>query len=739
MVYLKNLSSSECFDGILPWEFTAFDLVPPEALGDKTFRDRWINNPDTDYHVYTLYEGVQKNLRLKGAHNGEDDNPPLVMHGLAVDYDAPTSLEQVQRACETMGAKQPQWFEQTLSGNGRLLWLFDKPLLVPNRRFLVQFLKTIGDFLPVNKLPGLDESALLAPERYFTNGARWTKLSSNRIHEPEVVGYLMKVSAKFDWTSREFGKAANLPDIEEECRKRYPKFADWPGEFVVGAQGPSFWIDNSTSPKSCFVRETGLHTFSAHASKAFYPWAEIVGKEFVETSESRRLGKAVEGINYDGRNFIMKDGTGRFAFHNKDNLSLLLRTHRGLNGAKKRDGSPTEVDQALAHILQHCTIEGAGPCAFYPHGVFQFGSKRILNTHQIETMRPSGEASVWGATGKFPFLSEFFDTFFFPVEPQRDRFLAWFRYHYSACLIRTPVSGHGVFIAGPVGCGKTFLNRGILGTALGGFAEANAYLISSDNFNSELFDYALWCIDDGSVTSSDKVHQLFSENVKRTVANRDHRVNEKFRKAFTTPWQGRIVVTLNQDPESLRLIPNVDSSILEKLFLLLAGERKVKFLSQPAMEEILVKELPYFLRWLVDWTPPPHCYEGAEVRFGLAPYHEPSLLRAANLSSGKSVFNEILTRWLREHFEGTRAEFWEGTATELRMAMIADPVYSELLRTYRPETIPRMLITAMNKKILRIEMTDSDTERSFKIYRDTPVKVNALVVQADNSTFEKKA
>src|SRR6185295_7096415 len=369
--------------------------------------------------------------------------------------------------------------------------------------------------------------------------------------------------------------------------------------------------------------------------------------------------------------------------------------------------------------------------------------KRILNTHQIEVMKPAEGPAVWGPAGKFPFLSEFFDKFFLPVEPQKDRFLAWFQYHYSACLNRTPRSGHGVFIAGPVGSGKTFLNRGVLSRALGGHGEANAYLTGSDGFNSELFEYALWTIDDGSIMSSEKIHLFFSENVKRAVANRDHRVNEKFRKAVQTPWQGRIVVTLNDDPESLRIIPNIDVSILEKLMLFRCGDRAVQFRSQPEMEELLDRELPHFLRWLLDWTPPAECFAGADVRFGVAPYAEESLLRSANLSSGKSVFIEILTRWLTEYFEeqAPAADCWEGTVTELRMAMMVDPIYAELLRPYRPDHFPRMLVTAMNKQALKIEVNDIENQRIFKIIRDArfcKAKVAEPIPQTPNSSFEKK-
>ncbi len=729
------------FAGVKPWEFIEFSKVPAEALVNKAFRDAWVNTPSTVFHVYTLFEGVQSNLRLRGKSGGDgDDNPPLLMHGLAVDYDTAMSPEQVMKALPSLGMFPPTWFEQTLSGNGRLLWMFEKPLRLPSRNFAVKLLEHFDKFLPFRKFAGIDEGCLKNPERYFTNGCRWTQISDKPVPSDALNGFVLKFAEKFDWQQKEFGKAVSLKEIEVELKRKYPRFAlDWPGELQLGAAGPSFWIEGSTSPKSAIVRETGMHTFSAHATKAFYPWADLVGSEFVENNENIRLGRAVEGIYFDGRSFIMKDGSGRYAFHSKDNLGLLLHVHRGLKKQGPK-GQPSEIDRAIAHVLQHSVVEGAGSCAFYPHGVFNHGGRRMLNTHQVEVLKPHPDAATWGTS--FPFLSRFLDTFFLPVEPQKDRFLAWFKYHYEACLARRPVSGHGVFIAGPVGCGKTFLNRGVLGGSLGGFAEANSYLVASDGFNSELFDYALWCIDDGSVTSSEKVHQLFTENVKRTVANRDHRCNEKFRKAFQAPWQGRIVVTLNEDADSIRLIPNVDASILEKLMLFRAGERQVEFFSQSAMEGILKAELPHLLRWLVDWTPPAHCFEGANVRFGLAPYAEPSLLRATNLSGAKSGFIEILSKWLKAHFAeaGPGKKYWEGTATDLQMEMKVDLVYAEMLRQYRPDTFARTLVTAMNRGIFKMETLDDGDEyvRRFRIYREEPSKATApTTLQSENSIYGK--
>ena len=749
MRYLKNLSSTETFGDVKPWEFTDLASVPEECFTDKGKRDEWINNPETQFHVYSMFEGMQDNLRLHAESSKQDENPPAVLYGVAPDYDVPTTLADVEAAMRIMEGPKPNYFEQTLSGHGRLVWLFEEPVRFPSRRFALEFLKKIHTILPIDRLPGLDKAAFMAPERYYTNGCRWTKLSSLLVPANQLRGFLLRIAERFDWTSSEFGKVAvSMERIADECRKKYPKFREWVGDFTVGAQGPSFWIDGSTSPKSAIVKETGIYTFSGHAHKAFFPWAELVGAEFVDRTEDETLGKATKDIYYDGKCFFIPGPRNDILCNDPPVMRRHLATMRGLSDKKPKEGGNSMVDKALAYIEHHQRIAGASSCAFFPHGVFEYNHKLILNTHRIEAMKPAPDLSCeWGPAGKFPFLSSFLDGFLLPIEGEKrqlDYLLAHLQYFYKSCLNREPRSGHGLIIAGPVNVGKTFFSRGLVARMVGGCSEANAYLTQSDNFNSELFDHALWVVDDGSMTTNASLHRLFTESVKRSVANREHRVNEKFRKAVQTPWQGRIIITLNDDPVSIQNIPHTDGSILEKLILLRAGQRIVAFRSQPEMEKILKDEAPCFARWLLNWTPPAYCFQGADPRFGIASYCEPSLLRTSNLSSTVSTFAEILTKWLTNYFNeaGVGQTFWAGSATDLRLSMFAIPAYAEALRGYKPEIIPRMLLQLAEKKMFKMLVTETDNERHFRIECEdrfrTPPSAPVSVPQAVNSNFEKK-
>src|SRR5208282_2963138 len=120
-------------------------------------------------------------------------------------------------------------------------------------------------------------------------------------------------------------------------------------EFTLASLGPSFWIDASTSPMSAIVRETGMQTFSAHASKGFYRWADLLGLDFIKTYSAKAVGKLVDGIFHDGKVYwrLQPDETWRH-FEKGDIMDYLNVTL----GASTRgtEGQPSQLRLAVQHI-----------------------------------------------------------------------------------------------------------------------------------------------------------------------------------------------------------------------------------------------------------------------------------------------------------------------------------------------------------------------------------------------------
>lgn len=735
-LHLPCLSATELVSGPFPWEWDRIDLVPKECFDDKSARDAWINRPSTRYHVYSPFTGVYKTRRVSGQDN-EESNPPQEQHFLPLDCDVLMTVDEARKYIAPFTIK-PTWFEQTLSGHGRFLWMFETPLRFPNAAFAKRFQKFWKEFLPLNKLPGVDEGALTTVSRYFTNGARWTRLSDDIVPTSMLHGWTMKVAEHFNWKQRELGKMADIRAVAEELGKRYPRFAEWPGEFALESHGPTFWVEGSLSPKSAIVHETGIFTFSDHAAKPFYSWAELVGKEFIEQAESTRMGDAVKELYYDGQKYFYQDQTGAWQDSVVENIRRKLVVENRLSG-KAENGDASELDRALNYITMHNRVDLAQSCPFYPKGVFLRHGKRILNMHTRDVVPPADGPAEWGPNGKFPWMSRFWDHALASDE-QKDLVLARWRREYLGCLNRCPEQGQALIICGDAGLGKTFISRGMIGYSLGGFAEAASYFTGSDGFNSELFDVALWVIDDGTSLSSDLIHRVLSEKMKQSVANGEHRCNEKFRKAGMNTWEHLIIMTCNRDPESLRSIPSLDLSSRDKLIIVLMNSNSpVKFPPKSELQKIIEQEMPHFLRWLVDWQVPAHVTEGADNRFGIRAYCEPSLLRAANQSTATNGFFELLTKWLREvFFTNNDCTYWEGTSTDLRLAMSLDPSFADLLRHYRQEQFGRCLAQIQSKGMLKMTIHDSEFERLWRIERDDRFKKKTQPTRTPPQSGEEK-
>jgi hypothetical protein len=172
-------------------------------------------------------------------------------------------------------------------------------------------------------------------------------------------------------------------------------------------------------------------------------------------------------------------------------------------------------------------------------------------------------------------------------------------------------------------------------------------------------------VDDVVPLTDNKSHLKFSALIKKMAANRTFSVREKYRVDKLIEWNGRVVVTCNTDPESIRILPDVDLSNRDKINLFRVSERDT-FVFPSDVEATIVAELPFFLRWLLDWQPPDHVV--GDTRYGIRTYCEDSLFEAARHSSSAYSFLEVLLKF----FEGQVEDTWEGSATDLLTAMNND-------------------------------------------------------------------
>ena len=720
MYHLPNLSSQAVTQQTLPWNFKPEQPIPDEVRKNKKLRDAWINQPATRHHVYTFNEGTNPNLRISRVRNDGGGNPVRATYALVADYDVSEPAPRVLEYARSLPIL-PNWIERTLSGNSRFVWLLTEPLLWPSFGFCQHFFKKFADFAfdPSRGMVGFDRKAWEAPERLWTNSCDWTKIHDEKISADVARGWLVQASSSFKFADKEFGPVVPLEAVMPELAKKYPGFASWPGEFALNAQGPTFWIPESASPKSAIIRETGIQTFSAHAPKGFYDWADLLGIAFVREYQAASLGRAVAEIYFDGRAYYYKSAAGIWVQKDLTGITRMLKIARNVSPKTDKQGL-TDVDRALHHIDTLQSVSRATPFVFQPSGILRKDGKLVLNTSDVRVLQPAGEPgeAVWGDAGQFPWVSKLFGLF--PDARSYNVVRAWLAHGYKHAYKQEPTSGQVLFMAGPVGVGKTLLNNAVFGALFGGFAEATAFLTGEDNFNSELFDAGFWCQDDGSVSSDPKKMRFYSEMLKKTAANGFFRNNGKFQRAVMSEWKGRVCVTCNADEESMMQVPETGLSNLDKLILVrIANVAPVIYPSQADISCILERELPWLARWLLDWEIPAELM--GESRFGVRSYADSSLLETSRQSSRSAGFLEILEDWKHNIFVVQKRveKFWTGTSFQLHKELHLDPGADAALRNLTVDAIGRHLASLKSTR-KDVQTVEGSATRVWKIYHHNP-------------------
>lgn len=677
-LYIPNLTA-QTVQPIEPWNVEAHR---PQFANKDAFR-LWCNSPETEHAFITAVEGKQPLLRVS------EVNPPMKMSGLILDYDAippgPPELIILNNAPSDL---RPAYVSRTFSGNCRVLYKFEDTIPVFNLELGREFLKLAQRALKLRKLlPGFESEALMDLAKHYEIGDNWLPVGDGTATLPKstLMHWVSEASRKHKWDKE--GPAINIEAIREEAARRFPD--KWPAgwdKFDIGARGPRFWDESAGDPTSAIVRESGVQYFSDGGG--FMSWGALFGPEFIRKWSEDRKGAAIVNLWFDGKQYWRKLPSGEWDGVAKGDVTLDLFVDKRLSPKAARPATPSEIDAALYDIQTLKKVKAAMPFLYRPDGPYHYNGRRYLNVSSVTPIMPVVDSCGWGEG--FPWLAQFLYTVFDPQD-QLDYFIAWLKHFYSGAITNDPRRGLALFIAGPVGVGKTILNKAILGQLLGGRQDAGAYLLGGDKYNDALLGAALWNVDDEIVASDPKQRATFSQMVKKIVANDSITMRPMYRSGEDMEWLGRIVVTMNDDPESLQMLPETEINILDKIMLLKTRVPEVP--AWPSDAEIAA-ELPFFGAFLRDWevpgtiVPPPN-----KRRFGVLPYRHADLMRAAGSTSVTSTFEDVLQLWRTDYFRegggGASDQTWQGNPVELLGSMQLNGAIKSIVdkNFYSPTTI----------------------------------------------------
>lgn len=670
---IPNLSSSKV---------SAVEVVEPPAVTRPAFKDKeayrkWCADLGTEHVFVSVVEGLSPHLRVSAG------NPAWRLHGLVGEYDGAIPKDWYT---ENLAKARipPEWATRTFSGRGRVYWSFATPIDVSVPRFAEEFLKVAYRELRAKALgPGFESAESSKLTQYFEAGTEWARLGGPI---PDAVAEAWKYLAaqKVDWSKE--ATVIPIERIRSEAEKRWP--GRWPGGwglFDVGARGIRFW-DASADAASVMVTEAGCvcHT----GDKGWVTWSEIFGAEWVRKQSEDIIGTALTNLWCEpcaGRYWRKEPGGKKVQIPTRTDLILHL-TVAGLSPRVPKGELLSEIDRAIYTLQRTRTVDGIHPAFYAPEDVVQIGGRSYLNT---STVRPGPAAPDRGVWGKgFPWLAKFIDTAF---RDQKTRLIAWFAHQYQGALAGRPTRGCALFVAGNSGIGKTYLSSVIAPYVFGGREDASSFLLGDDGLNANLLGSPLWTVDDAIAAVDRKRHLVYSQIVKHVTANDTIKARGMYREGYTAPWNGRLIITLNLDAESLGMLPSLEISSKEKMIVFRMYDHTLVF---PAIDSIMA-ELPFFCAYLRDFVIPDTL---RDVRFGVKGYQHPDLATAAAEASDTMGAEQLLDIWRRRWFaENPEAKEWSGTATDL----MTEFERYESLRGLANRQIPT--INAMGRYVSKLE------------------------------------
>jgi len=709
----KNLTE-QAVEPCDPSQFVTTEIITPQIRAVKSDRQDFYKNPKTQHCFYAIMEGTNPNQRIG------KNNPPRLIYGFIADYDAVISDQRIQEAIAGWKFK-PAVIETSLGGHRRLIWFFETPMICDSYEFATFLHQKAVKWLDLHTLPGLDEPAFTAPSRLYCRGDAWQSLD-NKIPSSKSQAFFVEVGREFRFKSSDAAVIA-LDIIEKECIKQFPGL-NWPSDFSEGSQGPSFWLPASQSPMSAIVKPDGMFTFSGSATKPFYTWADILGKEFVANFATETMGKATADIWYDGHKYHRKNGNGYISMERSE-FTIWLEVTCKLSGKPDSSGN-SGIKKALDHIHEHQRIIGAAPFVPRAPGLLLFNGQRKLNIYCGKPIQPAPGQQKFGSQGNSPFLSRFTDTWL-STDVQYQYMIAWLQYYYEGVFNNISRPGQAICLMGESSTGKTFGSRQFIGVNMGGFVDVASVIVEGSQFNSHALDFPHWCMDDDTPNSSNSTANQTHLMVKKVISNQEFEYHKKFEVPTTSEWGGRLFMTANLDHHSARLLGPLDDGNMRKINLFRCTDRAKRDFTFPNSREetmkILIREAPFFfaalLQHKVNEDVVPRC---PDKRYGWGHYHEPSLLDITHQTSPSSPFKEVILDTLKDWFSSDPSPFWEGTVSQLSRLLLSDPRNEQILRTINLSQANKYLENIQRENVVKCEATIDPVTKSriWKFYRPNP-------------------
>lgn len=199
-------------------------------------------------------------------------------------------------------------------------------------------------------------------------------------------------------------------------------------------------------------------------------------------------------------------------------------------------------------------------------------------------------------------------------------------------------------------------------------AKAALFMQGGTTFNEDLFGAEHLMLEDENSVTDIASRRSLAASLKQFCVN-DYLICHGKGKQIVnlSPWW-RVSISLNDEPERLLVIPPLTDDFADKIILLHAARFPWPMPTNTGaqwaeMMRRLRVELPAYLAFLLKHTPPPKLQSD---RFGVIAWQHPDLAESLADTAPERQLAGMIPLWM----EGSERTRWEGTAAELRTALM---------------------------------------------------------------------
>lgn len=444
-----------------------------------------------------------------------------------------------------------------------------------------------------------------------------------------------------------------------------------------------------------------------------------------------------------GDKYLIKDvASGEYSTWSERKVTKAMRLMPGrMIATKQRDDERiAESEEVFIYTMRNRKLRVEfDALAGYKAGVHDFPSGKAIVKTSARIIAPVAPPLPMPKEGAFPVVRAVIEDRLGPK--QSPYFHSWLKFSYEALTQGSPGNfrpGQALVFSGRAGSCKSFLQHHIITPILGGrSADPESYMFGRTDFNGELIEAEHHLMEDPASTTLTKDRVFFGEQLKRTVVNEKTRLHKKTKDGLTGQTFSRITISVNDDPDKMRVLPLITPDILDKMMVFHVESCELPMptetlVERAALRATIAEELPFYIHWLMnEWQMPE---EIRSTRYGVSHYHDHDLLGVLLDDTPSSelldlVDAAVFTRdgVIRSLWElpsdSTHSDIWKGSAIDLEKLLLSEydnwtcSMEREAGKLFKHNKCLRLLQRLKEDSPLRVDPYRTKKARGWRIQR----------------------